>query len=156
MKNLGFCCLPGLGSNFGFGLSSMLPPLMHPFYLGAYCEGSQLMLRPERGKKKSKYIYIFLFETEKQTPNYLGFLSMFTAVLSHQQSSSICSALPPGSGDFTDNFFLTCRSKSLYSSVLVPHLSPSLVSALIPCLPRLPGANVWTKEESRSLTRGSF
>lgn len=82
MKNLGFCCLPGFGSNFGFGLSSMLPPLMHSFYLGDYCGGSQLMLRPE-GEKKKVLINFFLFETEKQTKNYLGFISMFAVVLSH-------------------------------------------------------------------------
>lgn len=63
VKNLGFCCLPGLGSNFGFGLSSMLPPLTHPFYLGAYYGGSQLMLWPEREKKR--YIYIFFFLKQK-------------------------------------------------------------------------------------------
>lgn len=85
VKNPGFCCLPGLGSNFGVGLSSLLPPLTHSFYLGAYCGGSQLMLRPERERerKKSKYIFFFATETGKQTQNDLHFVRMFTAALSH-------------------------------------------------------------------------
>jgi hypothetical protein len=73
VKNPGFCCLPDLGSNFGFGLSSMLPPLTHSFYLGAYCGGSQLMLRPERerGVKKKDQMKINLFAAQHWLPVFL-------------------------------------------------------------------------------------
>lgn len=59
VKSLGFFCLPGLGSNFVVGLSSMHPPLTHSFYLGAYCGGSQLMLHPERRREVQMCFFPF-------------------------------------------------------------------------------------------------
>lgn len=130
VKNLGFCCLPGRGSNFGFGLSSMLPPLTHSFYLGAYCGGSQLMLCPETEKNKSKYILSFW--NRKTNSKLSGFYKyVYSCPLSLTELTNLL-FLACWEQIFHRHFFFSLAKVNLWSSALVPHLSPSSGSALIP------------------------
>lgn len=146
-KNLEFCCLPGLSSNFGFAVLKAPTSLTHSFYLELYCGGRQLMLRPER----EKGIPNMYFSFENRNTNSQG-VSGFCAY-SHPSSQTELTSLfiqPAVSRYFTDIFLLTC--KSLCSSALIPHLSP-------PDLPNphaFPGSAAQQKGGSRSLTRGSL
>lgn len=135
VKNPGFCCFPGLGSNFGVGLSSLLPPLTLSFHLGAYCGGSQLMLHPERerGEQKSSSMFSFVIETEKQTQNDLHFVSLQTPLVT--DSPTMDSSLLTGNRSFRAILPLTWENKFLNSSALLPHLSASRSSTLIFLLP---------------------
>lgn len=90
VKNPGFCCFPGLGSNFGVGLSSLLPPLnaFIPFGGLLWRKPANAASRKREGGTTKKPKYIFLCYWTRKTNSKWSAFRTFTDAPSHWQPNN--------------------------------------------------------------------